>query len=109
MAKITINADTETDTLDVSIDGRAIVDVSSIGIYFMSDYYSRKEKELSVNIMSFTEDENSGVKTYTTLVAADTSEGQDLKDRGAKVKGEFVVLKNSDKIKYDLLEQFGGR
>lgn len=116
MAKITINADTDTDELQVSVNGQDIVDVNSIAIYLCPSWDNPGVMDLNVNIMTVNKDRESGIKTSTTLVAADTSEGKSLRQSGAKLSTDksFVKLINSNKIELDILEQFnlmkrGGR
>jgi hypothetical protein len=110
MAKITITIDSETDELDVDIDGKKINDVEAISVYLRPQYDSSDDKELCVNIQTCLDDEESGVKTYTTLMAADTSEAKELRARGVKLSKahkSFLILKDFDKVRYDLLEHFG--
>lgn len=107
MAKITINADTISDDLEVLVDGVAVVDVEAVAIYLRPAWDDPGEKELNINIQSCSENKESKVKTFTTLIAADTSEGKDLKGKGARQRGDFVLLKNVDKVRYDILECFG--
>src|SRR6478735_6131140 len=99
MAQIVINADTETDSLTVTVDGREITDINAISIYLSPSCGDSDEKELCINISSSVKDKESGLRTYTTLMAADTHEAETLKNQGAKLSKknkDFIVLKNTD-------------
>lgn len=69
MAKIIINADTEADTLSVTLDGKEIADVIYVSIDYCRPYDAREddeEKEVRVSITSG-KDEGDGVMTSTFI------------------------------------------
>lgn len=110
MAKVTINADTESDALEVLIDGKTVENVNSISIYMAPSWYERNETELSLCITTYSEDEDSGIKTMTNLTARDNKEAKKLQSAGAKVSQDFkdfIETNKSNKIKLDIEKYFG--
>ena len=111
MAQVVITADTDSDELTVTVDGKNVNDISGVSIYMCPSWSDPSEMEMCLTIQSFVHDKDSNVKTYTTIVAADTKEGRDLKSSGAKTfakNKDFIIIKNIDKVKLDILERFGG-
>lgn len=110
MAKVTINVDTESDQLEVSIDGKLVENVSSVCIYMQPEWYDPTDMELNMCITTYKEDEESGLKTVTNLTAKDTKEGKKLLDIGAKTSktfAHFIETKKRDKSQLDFSGFFG--
>jgi len=110
MAKVTINVDTESDQLEVLIDGNAVDNVSSVCIYMQPEWYDPTDIELNMCITTYKEDEESGIKTMTNLTAKDTTEGKKLLSSGSKLSksfAHFVETKKIDKHQLDFSQIFG--
>jgi hypothetical protein len=109
MAKITINADTENDDLEVSIDGNVISDVSSVSFYLCPCWNDPTEMELNVCINTYVHDKQSGLKTSVSLTASDTEEGNKLIRSGAKLDKKFKDFVNTiatNQAKLDIAKYF---
>lgn len=63
MAKVVIEVDTETKSLDVSINGKKIEDVGYVSVYKYENY--DEEEKLDCTVQTCTEDEEGGVKQMT--------------------------------------------
>lgn len=93
MAKVVMTVDTEEGTLDVSVNGKAVADVTRVSAW-MGKYYNEKDQlvpRCCVDINTANKDED-GVSTVTTIMAAmakkydmercDPEIGKLLKDEG---------------------------
>jgi hypothetical protein len=107
MAKIIVNVDTESEVLEVSVNGEILPDVQSVNIGIGKDYYGNTE--LSTNICLVNKDKESGITRVTYLVAKDTKEGRDAISAGAKFNrkhNDLVELGGTDKVKQDIMSYF---
>ena len=68
MSKVSIEFDTKTDELSVSVDGKPLKDVCSVNIY---SYEYEEEREVSINIgMCSKPEDEEDLRTYTSLSAS---------------------------------------
>jgi hypothetical protein len=65
MAKVNITADTETGTMEVSINGESIKNVSSVSLYPQPAYAVGEEDKVYVRITTREENEETDVSKFT--------------------------------------------
>jgi predicted membrane GTPase involved in stress response len=109
MSKIIINADSETDELLVTINGKEIANVRSVNISQIPELDDPDDMELSICICTYEEDEETEVKKYTQLIARKTKEGIKAIRAGAKTlkhDNNFVVLTKTDSVEKDIQQYF---
>lgn len=97
MAKVVITYDTSSKDLSVEMDGKAIDNVQDVHVSRGGGYYSdKKENEFSFGLVTMDKKESEGYKTYTQIMAKDSSEGKALVAEGAgtfPLCSEFVSKK----------------
>jgi hypothetical protein len=95
MAKVIIEVDTDEATLNVTVNGEAVDNVSSASAYLYKDMYGGKngpQPEVNVHISTETKDD-SGVTIMTHICAEDASDGRTAKALGAPLSAiaGFVI------------------
>lgn len=109
MAKILVNVDTETDTLEVLVNGEAQPNVQSAQ-FSLYESYTSGETELSSMICLFDKNKESGITTVTWLTAKQCKEGKAALSAGAKLSRKYTDLvetQGSDKLKLDIAKYMG--
>lgn len=102
MAKITVNADTESKTFEVLVNGEAQTDVRDVSFCRYPSYEEEGEDELHINIIMSTEDD-SGIRITRHLTAKNS------KIPGAKPSKTYAglyELEKSDTATDDICKYF---
>lgn len=102
MAKITVQVELDTDekTMDVSINGEKIKNVSNVSCYTYYDSYEQ-ENRVSVSVYSSEEDEESGIVKSTSYYAYGSQAAKEVKPTDAihNVIAGFVGVNKVDATK----------
>lgn len=103
MAKIVVNVDTESKTLEVFVNGQSQTDVNSVNFCLRPSYEYKDEMELDVSIMMSTEDESTGIRTMKYITAKQNKIPGALP---SKTYGGLYELQKVDSAKHDIKEFF---
>jgi hypothetical protein len=109
MAKINFEFDTATKEMTLTMDGKSIDNVMGISCYKNSGMYGEDSggDDYSCSISTMTQSSDEGYKTFTNIVAKDTSEGRKAFAEGAcqyKDNPLFIVKKSISKAVSDTIK-----
>ena len=114
MATISISFDTEDKDIEVSIDGKKLDDVTGVQIYrpYVYSTYEANDKDADdvycCEITTLSQDEESGIKTLTRVVASESKTGKELEAEPMEDCPAFkAVAKVVDDLGTDVAEYVG--
>lgn len=104
MAKINIEFDTSTKEMTVSMDGKALPNVMSVGIY--KGYGG--EEDYSCSIMTKEDYNDDGYQWYQQIVARNSGMAKKMIDEGAQSfsNTDFIVKKTNNLVESALKKLF---
>lgn len=104
MAKIIVNVDTETDSIEVLVNGEVQLNVRGVS-FSLYESYDSGETELSSMIYMSEKNKENGITKVTYLTAKESTEGKVALAAGAKLSKKYpgmVETYGSDKLKLDI-------
>jgi hypothetical protein len=106
VAKITVNADTETEILEVIVNGEVLANVQEVSFSVYEDPYDG-DTELCTRIAMLNKNKDTGITTVTYLTAKQSKAGKQAIASGAKLNKrfvDFVQTEDSNKLKSDIMK-----
>lgn len=85
MSKVSIELDTQTQELKVTVDGKALDNVKSASVYQYKDYYDGDKEKVSVNISQMIEPETEG-DMCTCIMLSASANGDIVADKTAETE-----------------------
>lgn len=103
MAKIVASFDTKEKTLSCTIDGKAVSNIQEIVMY-----KGYEGEDFTMSLMTAAKDDESGMTRMERIVAAESTQGRELKNTGRELVSQFEEFYKTEPLPNSLEKEFAG-